>query len=72
MQRNEQQRQALARLEQGNTADWQAFKGLLQEIREETRKQLELCADVRLMRQLQGKAQLLADLDEQFSHARKR
>ena len=71
MQCSEQQRQALARLEQGNTADWQQFKGLLVQAREECRQQLERCADDRVLRQLQGRAQLLAELQEQFDHAKR-
>lgn len=66
-----QQQQALARLEQANTPDWQQFKDLLVGLREEARKQLEQCGDDRLLRQLQGRAQLIAELQEQFAHGKR-
>ena len=72
MRCNDRQAQALARLEREATPDWQEFRGLLAQELDTLKVSLVSCADDRLLRQLQGRAQMLNELLELFAAAVKR
>ena len=72
MRCNDRQAQALARLEREATPDWQEFRGLLEQELATHKASLVSCADDRLLRQLQGRAQMLNELLELLAAAVKR